>query len=351
MTDPQVDPIPEVQDDVTLTWEDYLLTNTNAAQGSSAVATKATTEANRYRVQVSTVPNFQTLLDNVLVDQRQFTSFGNTYPEGNVYWRVQATDGSGNALTWSPTRVFLKKSPVPTLLEPTTTDPETVPGYTAFTWNPLDYAASYDLEVYKDGDTQANTANRVVNAGSAQTALSISNPLPVSANPYVWRVRRVDAQGRPGGWSLWGRSRSARSRPARPPHRWRLRRATGVAVQLAAGRRRLGLPVRAPPRRHLQLRRDRADGRDLVTPRARSTRATGSGGSPRSTPTTSSWRARPGAPSRPRSSRWRQNRPASKGPAPSTPSSPASTRSGTSRASPTPTSGCVAQARSPAQTR
>ena len=89
-----------------------------------------------------------------------------------------------------------------------------MPGYTAFTWNALDYAASYDLEVYKDGDMQANTANRVVNADSAQTALSLANPLPVSANPYVWRVRRVDAKGRPGGWSRGVRSRSAR-RPRR----------------------------------------------------------------------------------------------------------------------------------------
>ena len=110
--------------------------------------------------------------------------------------------------------MFLKKSPVPTLLEPTTLDAETVPGYTAFTWNALDYAASYDLEVYKDGDTQANTANRVVNADSAQTALSLSNPLPVSANPYVWRVRRVDAKGRPGGWSLWGSFKVGAQAPA-----------------------------------------------------------------------------------------------------------------------------------------
>ena len=82
VADPQVESIPEVQDDVTLTWQDYLLTNTNAAQGSSAVTTKATTEANRYRVQVSTVPNFQSLLDNVLVDQRQFTSYGEHLSRG-----------------------------------------------------------------------------------------------------------------------------------------------------------------------------------------------------------------------------------------------------------------------------
>ncbi len=83
-----------VQDDVTFTWDDYLLTNTNAIQGDSALATKAGTEAREYRVQVSSDPNFQSTIENVLVDQRSFTSFANTYPEGNLYWRVQAIDQS-----------------------------------------------------------------------------------------------------------------------------------------------------------------------------------------------------------------------------------------------------------------
>ena len=161
-----------VMDDVTFTWDDYLLTNTNAVQGDSALPTKAGTEAREYRIQVSVDPNFQSTIDNAVVDQRSFTSYANTYPEGNLYWRVQAIDQSANPLAWSVARTFQKQSPKPTLTSPLTSAPETVPGSTPLVWEALAYAGSYQVEVYKNGDTQANPVNRVVNETSTQIAWS-----------------------------------------------------------------------------------------------------------------------------------------------------------------------------------
>jgi large repetitive protein len=197
----------ELVDDIALSWSDYLATNTNASSDGTSVSTPARIEARRYRVQVATDPNFQTgFLDDVEVDQTSFTSFTNTYPEGPVYWRVQALDGSGNALTWSKRAQFTKKSPVPELVSPITSSGEShkeVSGNEQLTWTPLDFAASYDLEVYKNEDT--NPISRVVSLNSRQITVSLASPLPVSELPYMWRVRRVDAKDRRGNWSGWGK--------------------------------------------------------------------------------------------------------------------------------------------------
>ncbi len=82
----------------------------------------------------------------------------------------------------------------------------TVSGTQPLRWKPLNFAASYDIEVYKNGDTNASAANRVLSANSKQTAYSFTRALPVSGKSYVWRVRRRtptggEAPGAPGGRS------------------------------------------------------------------------------------------------------------------------------------------------------
>ncbi|MDP3891616.1 DUF4962 domain-containing protein, partial [Nocardioides sp.] len=192
----------EVADDVTLTWEDYLATNQDQSAVGNVDVTEvhAPVEARSYRVQVSTNPTFATdVLDNEVVDQTTFTSFKNTYPEGPVYWRVQAIDGTGNALNWSDVRTFTKLSPRPQLRSPSPS--QSVSGGQAFSWDPLPFAASYDIEVFANNDQIGNTANRVVSGSSKQVAFSLPTPLPARDQRYTWRVRRVDASGRKGGWS------------------------------------------------------------------------------------------------------------------------------------------------------
>ena len=116
-----------------------------------------------------------------------------------LYWRVRAIDGSGNELPWSETGEFTKASPEPSLVGPAQSKDATRP----FEWTPAPFAKSYDLEVYKNGDKAASSANRVVSVNSKQVAFSLVKPLP-SGTTYVWRVRRLDYSNNDGAWSPWG---------------------------------------------------------------------------------------------------------------------------------------------------
>ena len=156
-------------------------------------------EAKQYRVQISAESDFSTTLENVVVDQPTFTSYVNTYPEGTLYWRVAAIDSASNALPFSAGQRFTKTSPKVVPVSPR--NQVTVPGAATFTWNPLAYAASYDIEVYKNADTSASATNRIVLGHSKFAAYSRSTPLPVSDTAYLWRVRAVDFKGRPSPWT------------------------------------------------------------------------------------------------------------------------------------------------------
>lgn len=186
---------PVVQDDVTLSWTDYLHTNQTAAPGATALDSAPTQEAREYEVQVAADPTFATLLDSEAVDQRKFTSYAATYPEGAIYWRVRAIDGNGNLLPWSTTRTFVKKSPVPTL----NAIPDTTNGTPVFSWAPLAYAASYRIEIYPAG---SNTPVYAAPVSSNQVKWSPTTTTHLLApGNYEWRVQRVDAKGRYGDWS------------------------------------------------------------------------------------------------------------------------------------------------------
>jgi large repetitive protein len=204
----------DVCNDVTLSWDDYLATEQSPGSqaADTVLGTPATTGPMNYHVQTSTDPNFQTLLDDVTVDQTTFTSFLTTYPEGKVYWRVQALDGSSNPLAWSatpavtqqnpcpPSWCLVKKSPAPSQTSPAPN--ATVAGTQPFVWQAQKFAHHYELEVYKNNDQAPSVGNLVLQAtGLVQSAYSPPNQLAASTTPYTWRVRRVDASNRTGPWS------------------------------------------------------------------------------------------------------------------------------------------------------
>jgi hypothetical protein len=187
-----------VADDVTFTWSDYLDTNQSPGNlDGTGVAPRI--EAQKYRVEVSDDPNFQTTLEKVDVDQTTYTSFAKAYPEGTLYWRVSAVDGSDNVLTSSEVRSFVKESDAPTLTSPT--DGEVVSQTEAFRWEAMPFTSSYEIEVYKDNDTLGQPANKVFSGSSKQAAFTTTTPLPASDLAYTWRVRRVDASGNDGAWT------------------------------------------------------------------------------------------------------------------------------------------------------
>lgn len=201
-------------DQATFTWTDYLATNQDTTD--PATGEHPTQAARSYRIQVSQNPSFvRTKAEEVyevVVDQTTFTTFAHSYPEGVLYWRVQAIDGYGNGLTWSPIRQFTKASPAPEVVAPT--DGQSVDGVQPFRWRPLPFSKYYDLEVYRNSDTTASSANLAAWARNIrQAAFTAKKPLQALGQDFVWRVRRSDYDGHKGAWSSWHRFRVTAKAP------------------------------------------------------------------------------------------------------------------------------------------
>jgi hypothetical protein len=187
--------------DITFTWRDYLATNERGIYVNPETGEQSSQAARGYHLQVGTSPAFTTVIDDVTVDQRTYTAFNKTYPEGDLYWRIQPVDGAGNLLTWSDARKFTKSSPTVSLLSPA--NEASAASTQPLRWKALDFAASYDLEVFSNSDVTGSSLNRVVSVNSKQVAYTSPKALPVSSAPYAWHVRRVDVDGRKGAWSTW----------------------------------------------------------------------------------------------------------------------------------------------------
>ncbi len=179
-----------VNSQVTFTWEDFLDTN-------GAPPFVVTQEARQYRIQVSQVSDFATMFDTATVDQTTYTSSGKTYPVGPLYWRVQAIDGSGNFLTMSPTRTLTFTDSAPTQTSPA--NGAAVTGVPAMKWDARHYAATYTVEVYKNGDTNFSPANKVLTQITKFTAWTPKTAL--ASGEYAWRVRGNDADNRARPWA------------------------------------------------------------------------------------------------------------------------------------------------------
>lgn len=182
--------------DLTFAWQDYFDTNSV----TSSYGETGQQSARTYRIQVDNEPSFaDPLLDTAVVDQATYTAGDRLYPEGRIYWRVQALDDQENGLTWSTTQELVKASPALTLLSPVNN--AAVAGAAPLEWSPQAFAKSYEVEVYKNNDTAFSPANRVINAKVANPAYTPTDLMPASPVPYVWRVRRIDSKGNQGPWA------------------------------------------------------------------------------------------------------------------------------------------------------
>jgi hypothetical protein len=196
------------QDDISFYWSDYLDTNaTSTFYGEAGNQT-----AREYSVQVATDPGFANVIDSATVDQATYTAGKKLYPQGTIYWRVRAKDAQENALPWSAPASVTKSTPPTSLSAPV--GGVAVSGGTPFEWAPQDFARSYTLEVYRNGDTAFSPGNRVLNVTTSAISYAPSTPLPASDTPYVWRVRKTDNSDNPGPWSPPATFRSLGTAPA-----------------------------------------------------------------------------------------------------------------------------------------
>lgn len=223
---PAVKPLLPVADsvergsEVTFTWEDYRDTNAQVFFADGAASSYQSGRSYRLQVSQSSTVTDNNAIQDVTVDQATFTSYARTYPEGDLWWRVQAIDDQGNRLAWSPTRRFVKSTPTLNL-DPATTvaneralDATAFPGFnshqpagsTAFAWSAYDFDGTWQIQVAKNDDTTGSPGNMVVDSATTyQAAFTASEPLPTSSEPYRWRVRRIDVDGKLAAWSDWGR--------------------------------------------------------------------------------------------------------------------------------------------------
>ena len=187
--------------------------------------------AMRYHIQVSTTSDFSNIIDQALVDQASYTPYVSgvsgsaspgtggyspsstassirdfTYPDGPLFWRVQAVDATNNSLTYSATASVTKSSTAVTLTGPNNN--ATVGGTPSLTWAPKTFAAQYYIEVYKNGDTSFSVANLFFKQFTDLTAITptynnniTTNGQSLPAGDYVWRVRGIDAKGNSGAWT------------------------------------------------------------------------------------------------------------------------------------------------------
>lgn len=218
---PQVETEPTADvvstNEVTFTWRDYHESNQDhrvtrdGAPSWSAAYHRAPAEggainprdlsnqsAARYRIRVATDTAFSDVIDNQLVDQTTYTAPTKLYPEGPLYWKVSALDTNGYELSSSVTRSFSKSSAPAAGLSPA---PQAqVQGTVPFRWEPEAFAGQYELEVSRN-DERFSSVNRVFSTKVWSTAYTWTKPIPVSSDPYYWRVRRLDSSGNPTTWS------------------------------------------------------------------------------------------------------------------------------------------------------
>ncbi|MBI3978123.1 MAG: hypothetical protein HY331_08055 [Chloroflexi bacterium] len=156
--------------------------------------------ARNYRIQVAKDSNFATtsLIDDTLTDASYYQPVAEAYPDGALYWRVQGIDSSGNSLTFSETRSFVKMSPAPALQNPQAN--ATVGNAPYFTWTPVTGAVSYDIQI-----SIQNTFGTLYDSATVVgTTSHVPRTKSYAPNTYYWRVRGKDVGGNPMTWSAVG---------------------------------------------------------------------------------------------------------------------------------------------------
>jgi hypothetical protein len=139
--------------------------------------------AHTYHVQVSTDPQFGTVVEDAVVAESSYTS-NTTYPSGTLYWRVQAFDVDDTTQTggqsWSATGTFSRTLPVPDFTN--VSNPVTGDQIPIWQWNPVPGAISYDVNLTCPGTGTCTDGTNVDT--TAETLISMAG-----VGGFQWQVR------------------------------------------------------------------------------------------------------------------------------------------------------------------
>jgi hypothetical protein len=158
--------------------------------------------ASKYLVSFSTDPNLGSLIGGRPVETAATSLTPSITPSGTdaYFWSVTPVDAEGNRGAPSPTARFVWSWPTDHMepqwrdlrTEPETFDPQ-------FTWNAVDGAARYELEINSSVDFAPGSK---VCCTPATIATSLSPKVGYRDDTYHWRVRAIDFGGNAGAWNL-----------------------------------------------------------------------------------------------------------------------------------------------------
>jgi hypothetical protein len=149
-----------------------------------------------YTVQVSTDSSFAHVVVNETINATSYVPSFDLIPATEYYWRVKAESKSCTS-EWA-TNYFVTEAAtsfgVPTLLYPddNAINIELRP---IFSWNPVEGAAAYVLQVSTSSSFSHFTINERITATSYMTSFDLEPD-----NQYYWRVK-AETQNGPGNWS------------------------------------------------------------------------------------------------------------------------------------------------------
>lgn len=157
--------------------------------------------AAKYRLEVSTVPDFSSAVLTIETTNTRYTPQANLENDKEYYWRVAAIDSANTRGPWNPAfpntrRFYMEWHLVPRLLSPTN-NYVSAP-FPVFQWTPVAGAKKYRIEC--DEDPSFGTPKWVAEVADPRYDHLDWGQIIVGA-PYYWRVRAQDNRGWITPWS------------------------------------------------------------------------------------------------------------------------------------------------------
>ena len=156
--------------------------------------------AKDYHLQISTNPDFTTLVANIYTYNTRYTPVSNLENDREYYWRVSARDTTSTEGPWSQARSFVMGWHLaPTLLSPNNS--YIYSPFPVFQWTPVAGAGRFKIL----GDEESSFASPVkfeVNLIDPRyDHLNWGTIYVDPPNYYYWKVRAEDRQGNLAWWS------------------------------------------------------------------------------------------------------------------------------------------------------
>jgi hypothetical protein len=153
-----------------------------------------------YQLQVGRDPDFNNIIDNVIVDGTAFSP-AVTYDNDQYYWRVRAIDAGQNRMPWTTAQpfTFQRNWPQkPTLQYPVDQLAPSVGDPLFYQWTPVRHATRYQLDVSTDQNFSPASIHTCYTTGTTFSPMegSPNNNYPCGPQGQgvttYWRVRAID---------------------------------------------------------------------------------------------------------------------------------------------------------------